>query len=426
MVGAADALPHASTQAAVIDVIRAAGTISRAGLIEQTGLTGATISTTVRRLIDDGLVIETGRAESTGGKPRVLLQLNHSARYAVGVHLDHSGIVYVLTTLSGAVIGRMSRAGVGTDDPPIVVRRLAVEVDALIDGAGIDRTRLLGLGLVSPGPLTPDSGMRLTPPSMRHWAEFALDTALQDAVGLPVLLDNDATAAALGEHWTGHAGPRSTFAVIYMGAGLGAGIIINGAAYRGVSGNAGELGHVCLDPEGPECWCGTRGCAEVLAGPGAVVAAAQADPQIAHDAGLDALAASSELYRATIAAEFAAVTRIALGGHIPARMLLESSARHLSLAARALVNLLDLDLIVLTGPSLAAAGSIYLPVIQEELSASAFPRATHGVTVLVSPVARTAAAVGAAAMVLQSRLAPQRSGLRLPEGPESSRAPDAR
>lgn len=420
MVGAARALPHVSTQAAVIDVIRAAGTISRAGLIKQTGLTGATISTAVRRLIDDGLVVETGRAESTGGKPRVLLQLNHSARYAVGVHLDHSGIVYVLTTLGGAVIGRMSRAGVGMQDPPVVVQRMAQEVNSLIDGAGIEKARVLGLGLVSPGPLTPDSGMRLTPPDMRHWEEFPLDHAMQDAVGLPVHLDNDATAAALGEHWTGRAGTRATFAAIYMGTGLGAGIIINGAAYGGVSGNAGELGHICLDPDGPMCWCGARGCAEALAGPAAVAAAARADPEIAHDAGLDARAATPGALRATVAAEFAAVARIALLGHVPARTLLEQSARHVSLATRTLVNLLDLDLVVLTGPSLAVAGSIYVPIIQAELDRSFFSRATHGVTVLVSPVARTSAAIGAAAMVLQSELVPQRSGLRLPDGPETS------
>lgn len=418
MVGAAKALPHVSTQAAVIDVIRAAGTISRAGLIEQTGLTGATISTAVRRLIDDGLVVETGRAESTGGKPRVLLQLNHQARFAVGVHLDHSGIVYVLTTLGGAVIGRMSRAGVGMEDPPVVVRRMATEVRSLIDGAGIDPSRVLGLGLVSPGPLTPNSGMRLTPPNMRHWVEFPLDQALRDASGLPVHLDNDATAAALGEHWTGRAGPRATFAAIYMGTGLGAGIIINGGAYEGVSGNAGELGHMCLEPDGPECWCGARGCAEALAGPGAVVAAAQANADIAHEAGLDALASPGE-DRATIAAQFAAVTRIALRGHAGARRLLEDSARYVSIAARSLANVLDLDLVVLTGPSLAVAGGIYQPIVQSELDRSFFSRATHGVTVLVSPVARTAAAVGAAAMVLQSELVPQRSGLRLPGGPEN-------
>ena len=104
---------------------------------------------------------------------------------------------------------------------------------------------------------------------------------------------------------------------------------------------------------------------------------------------------------------------------MPARTLLEQSARHVSLATRTLVNLLDLDLVVLTGPSLAVAGSIYLPIIQAELDRSFFSRATHGVTVLVSPVARTSAAIGAAAMVLQFELVPQRSGLRLPDGPET-------
>lgn len=420
MVGAARALPHLSSQAAVIDVIRAAGTISRAGLIEETGLTGATISTTVRRLIDDGLVIETGRAESTGGKPRVLLQLNHTARYAVGVHLDHSGIVYVLTTLGGAVISRMSRAGVGQEDPPVVVQRMATEVRSLIDGAGIDPARVMGLGLVSPGPLTPNSGMRLTPPAMRHWTEFPLDQALEEAVGLPVHLDNDATAAALGEHWSGRAGSRSSFAAIYLGTGLGAGIIINGAAYEGISGNAGELGHLCLDPDGPECWCGARGCVEVLAGPAAVVARAQADPDLARAAGLDAPVPGAEGDRSTVPAQFAALTRVALQGDASALALLEESARYVGIAARGLANLLDIDLIVLTGPSLAAAGSIYQPIVQDELDRTYFSRATHRVVVKVSPVARTAAAVGAAATVLQSELVPRRSGLRLPEGPESA------
>lgn len=412
MAGAARTLPHLSTQAAVIDVIRAAGTISRAGLVEKTGLTGATISTLVRTLIDEGLVLESGRAESTGGKPRVLLQLNHHARYAVGVHLDHSGIVYVLTTLGGAVVGRLWRAGVGVQDPPVVVARMAREVTTLIDSAGIDRRRVSGLGLVSPGPLTPTSGMRLTPPLMRHWEDYPLDQALEEATGLPVLLNNDATAAAVGEHWTGNAGSRATFSTVYMGTGIGAGLIVNGAAYEGVSGNAGEIGHVCLDVQGPRCWCGARGCTEVLAGPATVVAAARADDAIAASAGLDVAPAGAPL---STVAEFAAVTRAALAGHAGALALLEDSARYLAVATRTLVNVVDTDVVVLTGPSLAVAGSVYLPVIQEELSRSFFSRSTHGVSVRLSPFATTAAATGAAAMVLQSELVPQRGTLRLPD-----------
>ncbi|WP_165989703.1 ROK family transcriptional regulator, partial [Streptomyces sp. YIM 98790] len=277
---------HASSRSAVLDVIRAAGTISRVGLVEATGFTGATISTVVRRLIDDGLVVETGHAESTGGKRRVLLALNRSSRFAVGIHLDHAGITYVLTNLGGSVIGRMFRPGAGTVAPAEVVERMASETVGLIESAGVDRDRVLGLGLVSPGPLTRTSGMPLTPPAMRQWEDFPLDRALRKATGLPVSLDNDATASALGEHWSGGVGGTATFAALYMGTGIGSGLVVNGITYRGVSGNAGEVGHICLDPDGPECWCGARGCTEALAGPAAVVGAARADPVTSRAAGL--------------------------------------------------------------------------------------------------------------------------------------------
>ncbi|WP_129843339.1 ROK family transcriptional regulator [Streptomyces sp. RFCAC02] len=410
MSGPAGTTPHASSRAAVLDVIRAAGTISRVGLVNATGFTGATISTVVRRLIDDGLVLETGRAESTGGKRRVLLQLNQSSRFAVGVHLDHAGITYVLTNLGGAVVARMSRAGVGTDDPPVVVARMATEVDALIEGAGADRSRILGLGLVAPGPMNQTSGMRLVPPAMRHWDDFPLDRELESATRLPVVLDNDATAAALGEHWSGDVGATSTFAAVYMGTGIGAGLMVNGITFRGASGNAGEIGHICLDVAGPECWCGARGCTEVLAGPAAVVAAARADRKLARAAGIDS--GSGDPSRRL--ADFAAITRAALRGDTRAKELLERSARHLAVAARTLANVMDLDQMVLTGPSLALAGSIYLPVAQAELDRSFFSRATHGVTVRLSRSAATAPAIGAAALVLQSELVPLREGLRLP------------
>ncbi|PJE95238.1 sugar kinase [Streptomyces carminius] len=412
MSGPARATAHANSRAAVLDVIRAAGTISRVGLVNATGFTGATISTVVRRLIDDGLVVETGRAESTGGKRRVLLQLDQSSRYAVGVHLDHAGLTYVLTNLGGSVLARMTRAGAGAEAPSAVVTRMAGEVDALIDGAGVRRGRVLGLGLVSPGPLSPASGMRLTPPLMRHWGDFPLDRALQEATGLPVISDNDATAAALGEHWSGGTGGPSALAALYMGTGIGSGLLINGIPYRGAGGNAGEIGHSCLDMEGPECWCGARGCVEALAGPAAVVAAARADAGLARAAGL---AADSPAGRPpSVIADFAAVTRAARRGEPGARALLERSARCLAAAARTLANVMDLELLVLTGPSLAIAGSVYLPVVREELD-RAFSRATHPVAVRLSRSAATAPAIGGAAMVLQSELVPLRQGPRLPE-----------
>jgi predicted NBD/HSP70 family sugar kinase len=197
-----------------------------------------------------------------------------------------------------------------------------------------------------------------------------------------------------------------------MSVGIGAGLLVNGSAYRGASGNAGEIGHICLDVEGAECWCGARGCTEVIAGPAAIVAAARADAAIGQAAGLDTAADRSG---SSTASDFAAVARLARRGDAGARDLLEMSARYLAVATRTLANIMDLELVVLTGPSLAIAGSIYLPVIQAELDRSFFARATHSITVQLSRSAATAPAIGAAAMVLQSELVPRRQGLRLPD-----------
>ncbi|MEV4460094.1 ROK family transcriptional regulator [Microbispora sp. NPDC049633] len=411
------AKPHASSKAAVLDAIRAAGTISRVGLAAATGFTGPTISALVRRLIEEGLVVETGRAESTGGKRRVLLQLNHTARYAVGVHLDHGGVTHVLTDLSGTVVARITRRGAGADEPPTVVSRTAAEISGLIESIGVERERVLGVGLVSPGPLGPTRGIGLTPPSMRHWQGFPLGHALEQATGLPVVLDNDATAAALGEHWSGGLGTTTSSAVVHLGTGIGAGLVINGITYRGPSGNAGEFGHVCVDIDGPECWCGARGCVEAMAGAAAVVQAVRADPALTRAVGL-----GTRGIRASTAADFAAVSRAARRGEPGALALLERSARYIAAAARTLANIMDLEVLVLTGPGFAVAGSVYLPVVQRELRRTAFSRGTHVVDVRLSRSAATASAVGAAALVLESELVPLSQGTRLSERPGAESA----
>jgi predicted NBD/HSP70 family sugar kinase len=393
-------IEHRSSRAALLDMIRAAGQISRVELVHESGLTGATVSTVVRRLINDGLVVEVGRAESTGGKPAVLLSLDLDARFAVGIHLDHAGITYVLANLGGAVVGRWRRPGAGEDTPDAVVARVAAELALFIARIGVDPDRLLGLGVVSPGPITSSIGMVLTPPVMEAWTDFPLADALQAAVGLPVLLENDATAAAIGEYWAGPIETGRCFAALYMGTGIGAGIMVNGDVYRGSSGNTGEVGHICVDIDGPACWCGGRGCVEALAGPASVVAAAR-------EAGL-------KLPGTGVAGDFAFLARAATRGEGVPRTLVLRSARYLGVAAQTLANILDLDQVVLTGPSFALAGSLYVPAIREQLARTFFARASHPVDVVISAHALESAAVGGAALVLQSELAPRRSTQRFP------------
>ncbi|GAA4699097.1 ROK family transcriptional regulator [Phytohabitans rumicis] len=378
--------PHASSKAAVLDAIRAAGTISRVGLINATGFTAPTISNLVRKLINEGLVVETGHAESTGGKRRVLLQLNHAARYAVGVHLDHGVMTYALTNLGGVAVARIARPGAGAAEPAVVVARIAAEIATLIDSVGVERGRVLGVGLVFPRPL----GGPLGP-------------ALEHATGLPVVLDNDATAAALGEQWTGGFGTATAAAALYLGTGIGAGLVINGITYRGPSGNAGDIGHVSVQADGPPCWCGAQGCVEAVAGPAAVVAQARADRTLAAATGL-----AESAKRASVATDFAAISRAARRGEQRALALLERSARYVATATRGLAAIMDLDVLVLTGPGFAVAGSVYLPIVRRELHG-------YAVDVRLSRSAATASAIGAAALALESELVPLSHGLRLPE-----------
>ncbi|WP_432501918.1 ROK family transcriptional regulator [Kineococcus arenarius] len=363
-----------SARERVLDAIRAHEQLSRVELAAATGLTEASISTTVRRLISDGLLVETGRTP-TAGKPRTLLRLDPGARFAVGVHVDATTTTLVLAGQTGGVISRTARPARTSG------AELSADVALLLDASGVDGRRCLGLGLV--------------------WAERStavpaeLVAELARGTGRPVLVENDATAAAVGEYWVARLDSRRSFIALYMGSGIGSGIVLDGRPLRGRGPGAGEFGHVCVQVDGPRCWCGARGCLEVLAGPAAVVGRARADAATRAEAGL------TTRPEIPVALEFAAVARAARTGAPGCRALLEDSARLVAAAAESAVNLLDVDLVVLTGPSFAASASVYGPAITERLSAADARTWHREVTVTVSSAAATASATGAAALVLQ-------------------------
>lgn len=384
----------AGHRALLLDTIRSAGEVSRASLARTTGLNAATVTVAIRHLMTDGLIVEVGRAASTGGKPAVLLALARESRFALGVHLDRTTITYLVANLAGNVVATWSRRG-GAEEraPQLVVADITSELTTLVRRVGVDPSRLLGIGLVSPGPATSAHGIALSSPEMRPWVDFPLVDALASATDLPVVLSNDATAAAVGEFWSGHVDPMASFAAVYMGTGIGAGIVIAGHPVVGASGNAGEIGHICLVLDGAPCWCGSRGCLETVAGAGAIVDAALA-------AGLDPLGEFVD-------DQFADVARAALRGTPAAVAILEEAAEYVSVAVHSLANILDLDRVILTGPAFAVAGSLFVPAIRHRLDHAFFARGAHRVEVTISTNAAVAAATGAAALVLQSELAPR-------------------
>lgn len=399
-------------RATLLDSIRSAGEISRAALSRETGLNAATVTGAVRGLLQDGLIAESGRANSTGGKPAVLLRLAPDSRYAVGVHLDRTSITYVIANLAGEVVDSLEGRG-GADDhtPEEVTERIAAESTAFVERAGVGREKVLGIGLVAPGPATSATGIAFSSPEMRPWIDFPIAETLAQAAGLPIVFGNDATAAAVGEYWTGGFDSHGVSAALYMGTGIGAGLIMDGYPLTGSSGNAGEIGHICVEIDGPRCWCGAHGCLEMLAGAGAIVRGARAVGLMTPGEFLNE--------------RFAHLARQALDGESRTVRLFADAASYIAVAVQSLTNILDLDQVVLTGPGFAVAGELVAPSVRDRLADTFFARSTHPVQVSISPNAAQAAAIGAAALALQSELAPPppTSNRRPPRIAQPARAP---
>ncbi|MFE6332678.1 ROK family protein [Streptomyces sp. NPDC057798] len=247
--------------ALVLDLLRTAGPegISRLELAERIGLTPQAVSKITARLRAEGLAAEAGRRASTGGKPRTVLRLVPEAGHAVGVHLDRDALRAVLVDLTGAVVAeRSAPLGLGGGQAAVVAG-VSREVPALL--AERPGGALLGVGVGVPGPLDHVRGVLHRVTGLPEWDGFPLREALERELGVPVTVDKDTNAAALG---LAVGGVAESFAYLHFGAGLGGGIVLGGAVHRGARTGAGEFGHQVVQLDGPVCECGNRGCVEAL------------------------------------------------------------------------------------------------------------------------------------------------------------------
>jgi predicted NBD/HSP70 family sugar kinase len=394
------------THSAILDLIRSSGVVSRIELADRSGLTGASISRIVKQLLLEGLIVETGFGDRTGGKRRTLLQLNPQSRHAVGVSLDFAGITYLVTDLSGKVTARLDADGIGHASPGTVITRIAAELEALVTSAGVDRDTLMGIGMAVAGRQDSAHHVLRSNPEATEWELFDVEKTLSTATDLPVVVENDSTCAAIGEFWVGRIPASADFATVYMATGFGLGLVTNGDVYRGSSSNVGEIGHMILDVNGPPCWCGSRGCLEMLAAPARIVQHALARPGLAEDLGLRGDPGS-------VREDAALVAQAAAADHEQAVPVIEESAFYLSKALVSVTNLLDLDQIILAGPGFGAAGEIYVRQIWQDLERLSFVRAVHPTKVGLSKSSDISAALGAASLVLHSRLTPHQTSSRL-------------
>jgi predicted NBD/HSP70 family sugar kinase len=340
--------------------------VSRAGVAARTGLTRGTVSSLVEELIAGGFLTELAAARGGTGRPANPLQLNRSGPAGLGVEIgvDHVGACVV--DLSGAVRAVRTAPSEHRSQPPAAGVARAAELAAeVIAEAGLP---VVGAGVALPGVVGPD-GVLQRAPNLPRWVDVAVGEQLAQRLGgIPVTPGNEADLAALAELWFG--GRPADFLHVSGGIGVGAGIVLGGEPFRGAGGRAGELGHVVVDPDGPACSCGGRGCLEQAAGQEALLRAAGV-PDVEQ----------------LVAA--------------PPATVLAGAGRALGIALAGAVNLLDVPTVVLGG-LYARLGNGLVDAVTAELRARVLSRPP--VDVRVSQPGTGGALRAAAAAVVRERL----------------------
>ncbi|WP_327089968.1 ROK family transcriptional regulator [Nonomuraea sp. NBC_01738] len=382
----------------VLDAIRRSRTgSSRAELTVETGLAAQTVSDVCQRLLDQGLIAETGTTSTGFGRPRRTLELVPASRHALGIHIDPAMITYVLLDLGGNLVAHFSRQTSSPQNADDILAGMTSALDVLLAGSGIDRERVLGVGIAVPGPLDLAGGAMVNPPHLPGWHRVELVERLHRATGLPVVMDKDVTAAVVAERWAGAAIGSSDFAFLYLGTGVGVGLVSGDLVVRGKSGNAGDIGHLIVDVDGPPCVCGQRGCLGIVCSPLLLI-------QEAVAAGvLPPPPEESQLVQAV--RQVGALCRAADAGDERAVAVLHRSARRLARAIATLGSLLDTELVVCGGPAWTPAAHHYLPLLRPMVAEQFVMREIHDLDVAGTALGADVAAIGAACLILDERFA---------------------
>jgi predicted NBD/HSP70 family sugar kinase len=376
-------------ESVILDAIRRESEgLSRVEMATATGLSAQTVSNICRRLLDQGLARETGKKSSGRGQPRTLLRINPQARFAVGVHLDPAVVTFVVLDLLGEVVARMRQPTPKVADPEHTMAEMSQTINTLIKDSGVDRDRIIGLGIAAPGPIDVAAGLIVDPPQMSGWGRVPLRDYLAESTGLPVLLDKDVIAAAVAERWAGAAANTGNFIFFYLGTGFGMGLVVDDIVLRGSSGNAGEVGGL--------------GAATTS---GAFVEEAlqlgALGPEFTPVGPRDAETSLAAL--ATRAAE----------GDVVAGGIIDRWAVRVGNGVCAAATLVDAEMIVFGGPLWRHLSDRFLAIIPDMVASSPFVDRIHPTLVMSTQVGDDVGAVGAACLILDQILSAQPQSLLL-------------
>ncbi|MEV6287596.1 ROK family protein [Kribbella sp. NPDC051770] len=355
---------------------------TRAELIDLSGLARSTVTGRIEALLASGLVVPSGEAASTGGRPPARFRFNPLARLVLAADVGATHLSIALTDLTGTMIDSRTLPLNIAEGPEVVLGAIVREGLAMLAAAGRSPADLAGTGVGLPGPVDHRTGRPNHPPIMPGWDSYDVVAHLSADLPGPVLVDNDVNIMALGEHTTAHPDVEHLL-FVKVATGIGAGVISGGRLHRGAQGAAGDIGHVQTPGRTDLCRCGNTGCLEAVAS-GTAIAAALSAANTAASSSRD-------------------VVDLVRSGNPTATQLVREAGRQIGSVLATAVSLLNPSVIVVGG-SLSLAGDSLLAGIRETVYARSLPLATTELRVVASTAGAQGALHGAAALVLQETL----------------------
>lgn len=383
----------------VFQAIREQGPISRAEIAKNHRLSPTTVSSLTEELIAMDLVETTGIGESSGGRRPVMLKYKPNSRFTIGVDINDKNIAVGCCNLNGQVIEKITFSPDYSNAKNLIAGAI-YGIRQILSKVGPDPSRLLGIGIAIPGLLDKKRTSLIYSASLAL-KDVPLLAGLQQQLNYPISIENDMNAAAFGEHLLGSGRNADNLIYISVARGIGAGIIIDGKIFPGGSGNAGELGHMGIDPNGPLCECGNKGCLGVMATEPAFLSKA------VHMLSLSIPTKLKSLTHNNLSNVSLAVIKQAIDEEDPVALkILEENMNYLGMGIANLFAIFDPSLIILGGEVIDFLGEPALDAVRKSVGKYTILPDYYGKNVRIVPgsLGEDAMIIGAASLIFSKFL----------------------
>lgn len=313
------------------------------------------------------------------------------SRVIIGVDLGGTNLRTALLSSEGDILDKRKEATYASDGWQKVVQRLIQNIERLQEIAIQKGLSVAAVGVGAPGVIQVDKGIVVKSPNFPDWNNLPLKKELEKALNMPVFIENDANAAALGEQWLGAGRDINSMILLTLGTGVGGGIVLNNQIWQGADGMAGEIGHMTLIPDGRLCGCGNTGCLEMYASARGIV---QSYREAVNSSGIAMVTelSSEQIYQA------------ARNGDTVALKVMKDMGRMLGIGIASLINIFNPQMIVLGG-GVKEAWQLFINATQEEVMRRAFKVPAERTKIVPSLLGDDAGMVGAAAIAMQKMIA---------------------